>query len=118
MLPIILFPTICNLAVYSLGTLNPSEQFSICSTIYLMMFMSFNSNRVVASSVVKTVYPFGTHEFTSVSLCGVRVAQSWSIDFLFTIVFTSSDHPFGICKLFLYPIAIKIGPATLEITLV
>jgi hypothetical protein len=33
MLPIILFPTIYNLAVCSLGTLNPSEQFSICSTI-------------------------------------------------------------------------------------
>ena len=33
MLPIILFPTIYNLAVCSLDTLNPSEQFSICSTI-------------------------------------------------------------------------------------
>jgi hypothetical protein len=33
MLPIILFPTIYNLAVCSLSTLNPSEQFSIYSTI-------------------------------------------------------------------------------------
>ena len=33
MLPIILFPTMYKLAVCSLGTLNPSEQFSICSTI-------------------------------------------------------------------------------------
>ena len=33
MLPIILFPTIYNLAVSSLSTLNPSEQFSICSTM-------------------------------------------------------------------------------------
>jgi hypothetical protein len=33
MFPIILFPTIYNLAVCCLGTLNPSEQFSICSTI-------------------------------------------------------------------------------------
>ena len=82
-----------------------------------MMFMSFNSKRVVASSVVKTVYPFGTDEFTSVSLCEVRVAQSWFIGFLFTIVFTRSDHPVGICKLFLFPIPIKIGPATLENTL-
>jgi hypothetical protein len=82
-----------------------------------MMFMSFNSNRVVSSSVVKTVYPFGTHEFTCVSVCEVRVAQSWFIDFLFTIAFTSSDQPFGICKLFLYPIAIKLGPSMFEGTL-
>ena len=82
-----------------------------------MMFMSFNSNRVVSSSVVRTVYPFGTHEFTCVSLCEVRVAQSWFIDFLFTIAFKSADHLFGICNLFLYPIEIKIGPATLESTL-
>jgi hypothetical protein len=33
MLPIILFSTIYNLTVCSLGTLNPSEQFSICSAI-------------------------------------------------------------------------------------
>jgi hypothetical protein len=33
MLQMIRFPTIYNLAVCSLGTLNPSEQFSICSTI-------------------------------------------------------------------------------------
>ena len=33
MLPIILFPTIYNLAVCSLSTLNPSEQFSIYITI-------------------------------------------------------------------------------------
>ena len=82
-----------------------------------MMFKSFNSNRMVPSSVVRTAYPFGTHEFISVSLCDVRVAQSRFIDFLFSIVFTSFDHPFGICKLFLYPIVIKIGPATLESTL-
>ena len=83
-----------------------------------MMFKSFYSNRVVASSVVRTVYPFGTHEFISVSLCEVRVVQSRFIDFLSTIVFTSFDHPFVICKLCLYPIAIKKGPATLESTLV
>ena len=82
-----------------------------------MMFMSLNSNCVVASRVVRTVYPFGTHECISVSLCEVRVAQSRFIDFLFTIVFTSFDHPFGICKLFVYPIVIKLGPATLESTL-
>lgn len=82
-----------------------------------MMFMSLNSNWVVTSSVVRTVYHFGTHEFTSVSVCEVRVAESWFIDFLFIIVFTSSDHPFGICRLFLYLIAIKIGPVTLESTL-
>ena len=33
-----------------------------------MIFKSFKSNRMVASSVVKTVYPFGTHEFISASL--------------------------------------------------
>jgi hypothetical protein len=38
MLPIILFPTIYNLAVCSLDTLNPSEQFSICSTTCLANF--------------------------------------------------------------------------------
>ena len=63
-----------------------------------MMFKSFNSNRMVASSVLMTVYPFGTHEFISASLSDVRVAQSRFIDFLFSIVFTSFDHPFGICN--------------------
>ena len=82
-----------------------------------MMLMSFNSNRGDGSSVVRTVYPFETHDFACVSLCEVRVAQSWFLDFLFTIVFTSSDHPFDICKLMLYPIAIKIGPSTLESTI-
>jgi hypothetical protein len=63
-----------------------------------MMFKSVNSNRMVPSSVVRTVYPFGKHEFISVSLCDVRVAQSRLINFLFSIVFTSFDHPFGICN--------------------
>jgi hypothetical protein len=66
----------------------------------------------VTSYYVRTVYPFGTHEFISVSLCDVRVAQSRFIDFLFSIVFTSFDHLFGICKLFVYPIVIKLGAIT------
>jgi hypothetical protein len=63
----------------------------------------------------------GTPELTNVievtSYCDVRVAQSRFIDFLFSIVFTSFDHLFGICKLFVYPIVIKLGLATLESTL-
>ena len=44
MLPIILFPTIYNSAVCSLGTLNPSEQFSICSTISLLLIYETRPN--------------------------------------------------------------------------
>jgi hypothetical protein len=56
MLHINVFPTIYNLAVCSLGTLNPSEQFSICSTIWTNLCVQFIKAKLTKISYIRTLF--------------------------------------------------------------
>jgi hypothetical protein len=56
MLHINVFPTIYNLAVCSLGTLNPSEQFSICSTIWTNLCVRFIKAKLTKISFIRTLF--------------------------------------------------------------
>jgi hypothetical protein len=77
MLPIILFSTIYNLTVCSLGTLNPSEQFSICCAIT----WHAKSLKFVYITLLKTLTHLPIHKFLKwEEILGIDIAD-WSIYF-------------------------------------